>query len=210
MPLKDFLLTGGEWSQGDEISKLPKDVRGGYCRALAIFFVCDCLDNPKLTLASNLNSLLKLHSGNLASIAKTQLDTAKIGSLNALDMTKVHLLQVSGGTYSINVGGGATWGAGGGAATPGAAVRTGIANSTTAKQCVLVHLEWDWKVLPPSFGGAHAIAAFFDNSSGTDTYTVFEPNFGLLVAYGAGGIDSLMQAIVNEYGVDRLMVMPLQ
>jgi hypothetical protein len=203
MAIKDYILKDCAWDQADTISGLSSDVRSGYCRALALHLLCDCAANPKITIAKNFSMLIGTHSGNLNAIAKTQADTSKIGALNALEMTTLHLLQISS---TMTIGAlGAVWP---GAAGPGQTLQTAVALSTRTPKLCFVHLEWDAAFHKLKRGGAHAIAVVREDGVGENTYNVFEPNYGILRAY-TSSINALMDNIVSAYGVDRFMAMPL-
>jgi hypothetical protein len=206
--LTDYILKGSEWDQADSIKLLTANVKSGYCRALAIYWLSDCVTNAKVTVAANFSALIKDHPGNLEAIAQTQADTARIGELNGLEMATIHLLQVSKGLISINVGGGQVWIKANPVHGKGATVSLAVHTSVTTPKAAIVHLEWDGGWF--SSGGAHALGIIREDSGGsTLTYSVFDPNHGILRAY-TDTLDDLMTEIVSSYGVDRFMVMPLQ
>lgn len=208
MSIKDHVLEGSEWSQGDYIDNLP-GVSDGYCRALVIYWLYDIHLHKKISVADNFKSLIKSHVGNLGTIAKSQEDTDKIGSLNALEMANVHLLQVTQGVLSVNTGAvNVTWLGPQAAGTPGGAVRSAL-NQSVRSMC-LVHIEWDGWLWTSVGSGAHAIGVVSEpGGSAGDTFTVFDPNYGIMRAYGVAGIDTLMQVIRNEYSANRLAALPL-
>ncbi len=208
MGIKDYILEGSEWSQADNIGNMTPEVSGGYCRALVIYWLNDVNINHKISVTKNFQSLIKSHAGNLKGIAQSQSDTSKVGDLNGLDMVTIHLLQVSQGALSVNTGANnVTWFSSGGG-SPGGALRNALAQSV--KSMCIVHLEWDgW--LGTSLGsGAHAIGAVSE-PGGSDglAYTIFDPNYGILRAYGTAGVDALMLDIKKNYSASRLMAMPL-
>lgn len=208
MSLKDYVLTGTEWDQSEHVGKMTSDVRDGFCRALVIYWLWDCVSNGQVTVASNFQKLIKSHSGNLQTIAKSQSDTSKIGGLNGLVMTELHLLQVTRGAVTVNRGGGGTWFKNQTVLAPVQTIAAAVNTSRTTPETCLVHLEWDGGFF--SSGGAHAIGIVRESGGSTVyTYTVFDPNYGLLRAY-ATTFPALIGEIISAYSVDRLLAMPLQ
>jgi len=209
MGLKGYLLQGSEWDQANHIKHLTPAVRGGYCRALVICWLKDCVTNPKITVTANFKYLIQAHTGNLAAIAKSQEDTDKIDGINGLQTATLHLLQVSAGTLSINDHGGTVWYKSVNPAVPGQQVMTALNNSTTTPRTCIVHLEWDSRFFGFG-GGAHAIGVISETGSSPEVnYTVFDPNYGILRADGDAAFLNLIEAIRSCYSVDRLMAMPL-
>lgn len=208
MAIKDYILEGSQWSQADDIGNLTPEVGGGYCRALVIYWLNDVNTNHKVTVTENFRSLIKSHAGNLKGIAQSQADTSKVGGLNGLDMVTVHLMQVSQGTLSVNTAAAnVTWFSAGGG-SPGSAVRNAL-NQSVKSMCI-VHLEWDGWFGTSVGSGAHAIGAVSEpGGSAGLTYTIFDPNYGILRAYGTAGVDALMLDIQKDYSASRLMAMPL-
>jgi hypothetical protein len=208
MSIKDHVLKGSEWSQTDYISKLP-GAGEGYCRALVLYWLSDIHINHKITVAENFKSLIKSHTGNLGTFAHSQATIDKIGTLNALQMTEVHVLQITQGALFINTGAVNTqWFRPQTAGTPGDAVRNAL-NQSIRSMC-LVHLEWDGWLWAAGGNSAHAIGVVSEPGGSTGmTYTVFDPNYGIMRAYGVAGIDALMQAIKSEYSICKLIALPL-